>query len=29
MDRAIEDIKKGRVYEASNVEDLIKQCKAL
>ncbi len=22
MDRAIEDIKKGRVYEASNVEDL-------
>ena len=28
MDRAIEDIKKGRVYEASSVEDLIKQCKA-
>lgn len=28
MDRAIEDIKKGRVYEASCVEDLIKQCKA-
>jgi hypothetical protein len=23
MDRAIEDIKKGRVYEASNVEGLI------
>ena len=28
MDRAIEDIKEGRVYEASSVEDLIKQCKA-
>ena len=28
MDRAIEDIKKGRVYEASSVEDLISQCKA-
>jgi len=28
MDRAIEDIKNGRVYEASSVEDLIKQCKA-
>lgn len=28
MDRAIEDIKKGRVYEASSVEDLINQCKA-
>ena len=27
MDRAIEDIKKGRVYEASSVEDLIYQCK--
>lgn len=27
MDRALEDIKKGRVYEASSVEDLIKQCK--
>ena len=27
MDRAIEDIKEGRVYEASSVEDLIKQCK--
>lgn len=27
MDRAIEDIKKGRVYEASSVEDLISQCK--
>ena len=26
MDRAIEDIKEGRVYEASSVEDLIKQC---
>ena len=28
MDRAIEDIKNGRVYEASSVEDLIKKCKA-
>ena len=28
MDRAIDDIKQGRVYEASSVEDLIKQCKA-
>ena len=28
MDRAIEDIKKGRVYEADSVENLIKQCKA-
>ena len=28
MDSAIEDIKKCRVYEASSVEDLIKQCKA-
>ena len=28
MNRAIEDIKKGRVYEASSVEDLIRQCKA-
>lgn len=28
MDRAIEDIKNGRVYEADSVEDLIKQCKA-
>lgn len=28
MDRAIEDIKEGRVYEASSVEDLIRQCKA-
>ena len=27
MDRAIDDIKSGRVYEASSVEDLIKQCK--
>ena len=25
MDRAIEDIKNGRVYEADNVEDRIKQ----
>ena len=28
MDRAIDDIKKGRVYEASSVDDLIKQCKS-
>ena len=28
MDRAIEDIKKGRVYEADSVENLIKKCKA-
>ena len=28
MDRAIEDIEKGRVYEANSVEDLINQCKA-
>lgn len=28
MDRAIEDIEQGRVYEASSVEDLINQCKA-
>ena len=28
MDRAIDDIKNGRVYEAESVEDLIKQCKA-
>ncbi len=28
MDRAIEDIKHGRVYEANSVEDLINQCKA-
>ncbi len=27
MDRAIDDIKNGRVYEASSVEDLIRQCK--
>ncbi len=27
MDRAIEDIKKGRVYTADSVENLIKQCK--
>ena len=27
MERAIDDIKHGRVYEASSVEDLIKQCK--
>ena len=28
MDRAIDDIKNGRVYEAKSVEDLINQCKA-
>ena len=28
MDRAVDDIKSGRVYEASSVEDLIRQCKA-
>lgn len=28
MDRTIEDIEKGVVYEACSVEDLIKQCKA-
>ena len=28
MERAIDDIKNGRVYEASSVEDLMKQCKA-
>lgn len=28
MERAIEDIKKGRVYEADSVENLIKKCKA-
>ncbi len=28
MDRAIDDIKNGRVFEADSVEDLIKQCKA-
>ncbi|MBP5345299.1 MAG: hypothetical protein J6Y99_03700 [Bacteroidales bacterium] len=27
MEQAIDDIEKGRVYEASSVEDLIKQCK--
>lgn len=27
MERALEDIEKGRVYEASSVEDLINQCK--
>ena len=27
MDRAIKDIQKGRVYTATSVEDLIKQCK--
>ena len=28
MDRAIEDLKNDRVYEAKSVEDLINQCKA-
>ena len=28
MDRALDDIKHGRVYEAKSVEDLLKQCGA-
>ena len=28
MDRAIEDIKQGRVFDASSVEDLISQCRS-
>ena len=28
MDRAIDDISNGRVLEAENAEDLIKQCKS-
>jgi len=28
MDRAIEDIEDGNVYEATSVQDLINQCKA-
>ena len=28
MDLAIDDVKNGRVYEASSVADIIKQCKA-
>ena len=28
MDRAIEDIHHGRIYEADSVEDLVNQCKA-
>ena len=28
MERAMDDIRHGRVYEASSVEDLINQCKA-
>ena len=28
MERAIEDLKNGRDYEAKSVEDLINQCKA-
>lgn len=28
MERAVDDIRQGRVYEASSVEDLINQCKA-
>jgi hypothetical protein len=27
MDRAIEDVQEGRIYEASSVEDLMNQCK--
>ena len=28
MERAIEDVAKGRIYEADSVEDLLRQCKA-
>lgn len=28
MDRAMEDIRLGRVFDASSVEDLINKCKA-
>ena len=28
MERAVEDIQKGRVYKAESVEDLINQCKS-
>ena len=28
MERAIDDIKNGNVYEANSVEDLINQCKS-
>ena len=28
MERAVEDIQKGRIFKAENVEDLINQCKA-
>lgn len=28
MERAVEDIEQGRIYEAERVEDLISQCKA-
>ncbi len=28
MERAVEDIEQGRIYEADSVEDLINQCKA-
>ena len=28
MERAVDDIRQGRIYEASSVEDLINQCKA-
>lgn len=28
MERAVEDIEQGRIYEAESVEDLISQCKA-
>ncbi len=28
MDRAINDIKEGRVYDAKSVEDLLNQCKS-
>ena len=28
MERAVEDIEQGRIYEADSVEDLINRCKA-
>lgn len=27
MERALDDVKAGRIYEASSVDDLIRQCK--
>lgn len=28
IERAIEDVAKGRIYEADSVDDLLRQCKA-